>query len=711
MNIYKQIAEELKISEKNIKSTISLLNEGNTVPFIARYRKEVTNNLTDEQIYSIKDKYEYLLKFNERKASIRETIEEKGKLTNEIEKNLDEAITLQDLEDIYLPFKSTRKTLADTAKENGLEPLATIIWDQATNENLNDLAENYLNENTLEVDDALEGAKHIITSWINEDINIRKIVRSLTLSYGYIETKALKDNLDQYEQYEKYSQTVSTIPPHRVLAINRAESEEYLSINVIAPEKDILVRMKRDLIKNNFINSDVKEFLVDSVETAYKKYIKPSIERDVRRHLTEQAENKAIDNFKDNLYNLLMQPPISDLNIMGIDPAYRTGCKVVIINKTGSVLETYTIYPHQPQVEIESAKKRLKESIKKHDIKLITIGNGTASRETETLVAEILSNFENVSYLIVDEAGASVYSASKIARKEFPDLNVSMRGAVSIARRVLDPLAELVKIDPKSIGVGMYQHDVNQNSLENALEQIVVSCVNSVGVDLNTASSSLLRYISGISSSVANNIIDFRESKGSFTNRSELLEVSRIGEKTYEQCAGFLRIRESNEFLDNTRIHPESYDLTYNILDKLGISRDEVNEEKSWQDKIDFNEIKSISKELNAGIHTVKDIISELKRPGHDPRENMPKPVFSRQITTFEDLYEGLILQGVVRNVIDFGAFVDVGVKQDGLIHISEISSNYIKHPGEVLSIGDQIEVKIIKLDKEKGRISLSLKF
>jgi len=406
-----------------------------------------------------------------------------------------------------------------------------------------------------------------------------------------------------------------------------------------------------------------------------------------------------------------MQPPITDLNIMGIDPAYRTGCKIVIINKNGSVLDTFTVYPHPPQNDIETSTKLIEESIIKYNVKLVTIGNGTASRETETLIAEILSNYSNVSYLIVDESGASVYSASKIARKEFPDLNVSMRGAVSIARRIMDPLAELVKIDPKSIGIGMYQHDVNQKSLENALEQIVVSCVNSVGVDLNTASSSLLKYISGISSSVASNIIKFRESNGAFQSRQELLRVSRLGEKTFEQCAGFLRIRESNEYLDNTRIHPESYDLAHKIIEKFNISSEDIIKSDEWKNKIDFSKLKVISQELNAGEHTVKDILNELIKPGRDPREEMPKPIFNKKITKFDDLYKGLITKGVVRNVIDFGAFVDIGVKQDGLIHISEMSNNYIKHPSDVVSVGDQLDVKIIKIDKDKGRISLSLKF
>ncbi len=711
MDIIKQISNELKISEDRIKTTIELLNEGNTVPFIARYRKEMTGNLKDEQIFSIKDKYDYLLKFNERKEYIKETIEEKGKLNEEIIYNLNNATTLQELEDIYLPYKSSRKTLADTAKENGLEPLAKLIWKQESLKDLSSLASDFINEEVPTKEDVLEGAKYIIISYINEDIIIRKIVRSLTLSYGLIETSSKKEKLDQYEQYKDYSQSVASIPPHRVLAINRAEKEEYISVSITPPQEDILTRLNRDLIEKYIQNKEIKLFLLDSIDTAYKRYIKPSIERDIRRQLTDQAEEKAIDNFKDNLYNLLMQPPITDLNIMGIDPAYRTGCKIVVINKNGSVLDTFTVYPHPPQNDIETSTKLIEESIIKYNVKLVTIGNGTASRETETLIAEILSNYSNVSYLIVDESGASVYSASKIARKEFPDLNVSMRGAVSIARRIMDPLAELVKIDPKSIGIGMYQHDVNQKSLENALEQIVVSCVNSVGVDLNTASSSLLKYISGISSSVASNIIKFRESNGAFQSRQELLRVSRLGEKTFEQCAGFLRIRESNEYLDNTRIHPESYDLAHKIIKKFNISSEDIIKSDEWKNKIDFSKLKVISQELNAGEHTVKDILNELIKPGRDPREEMPKPIFNKKITKFDDLYKGLITKGVVRNVIDFGAFVDIGVKQDGLIHISEMSNNYIKHPSDVVSVGDQLDVKIIKIDKDKGRISLSLKF
>lgn len=710
MDIYKQISRELNISEENIHTVISLLEEGNTVPFIARYRKEMTGNLKDEQIFAIQDKYDYLVKFNERRNSIRSTIEEKDELTEEIQNNLESATTLQELEDIYLPYRSKRKTLADTAVENGLEPLADLIMSNKLAQDLSIMAKDYLNDSITETSQALEGAQHIIIARINQNVPIRKITRSLTLGYGQIEANALKKDLGQYEQYKDHYQAITDIPPHRILALNRAEAEEILSVKVIAPEEDILIRLEREILEDNIPTLEIEEFQKQSIDIAYKKYIKPSIERDIRNVLTEQAEEKAILNFKNNLFKLLMQPPITNINIMGIDPAYRTGCKIAIISKTGSVLDTNTIFPHPPQNNIDKAERILIELIEKHDVDLITIGNGTASRETEALIADILAKYPNISYLIVDEAGASVYSASKIARTEFPDLNVSMRGAVSIARRVLDPLAELVKIDPKSIGVGMYQHDINQTALENALKQIVVSCVNSVGVDLNTASTSLLNYISGISSSVANNIIEFRENEGNFVNRKQLLEVSRIGKKTYEQCAGFLRIRESDDFLDNTRIHPESYELAYNILSKFGISKRTLSKSKDWQNKIDGNLAGKISDELKVGLHTINDIISELKRPGHDPRSEMPKPIFSKQITTFDELYEGLVLKGVVRNVIDFGAFIDIGVKQDGLIHISEMSHSYVKHPSSILSIGDQVDVKIIKLDKVNGRISLTLK-
>jgi uncharacterized protein len=709
MNIINKISTELKINESNIKTVLDLLNEGNTVPFIARYRKEMTGNMTDEQIYKIKDVNEYLTKFVDRRESIKATIIEKNAFTEEIEKNLENASTLQELEDIYLPFKSKRKTLADVAKERGLEPLADLIFEQETTEPLTELAEKYLNDDLEDIESVLEGVKNIITGRINEEPSTRKIIRSLTLGYGEIVTHGVVDDSKQYEQYIDFTQSVSSIPSHRVLAINRAEKEEVLNVSVNAPEESIIKRLHRDYLKSKSTN-EIKEFMIDSIDNAYKKYIKPSIERDVRRTLTEQAEEKAIENFKKNLYDLLMQPPIADLNILAIDPAYRTGCKIAIIDKNGSFIDYATIYPHQPQNQLDEAKNVITKLIDKHEAKLIAIGNGTASRETEAMIADILSDYENISYLIVDEAGASVYSASELARKEFPKLDVSIRGAVSIARRVLDPLAELVKIDPKSIGVGMYQHDVNQTALGNALEQIVISCVNNVGVDLNTASASLLHYIAGISTSVANNIIKYREKNHGFSTREELTEVTRLGAKTFEQCAGFLRVRDSQEFLDNTRIHPESYSLAYNILEEFKINEKNLRNKDNWQNKLDIAHAKAVSEKLKAGLPTVIDIITELKRPGHDPRSEMPTPIFNTEITTFDMLYEGLVVKGVVRNVIDFGAFVDIGVKQDGLIHISEMSNKYINHPKEVLSIGDQVDVKIIKLDKNKGRISLSLK-
>ncbi len=710
MDIIKKISQELKIKQEHIQSVLSLLEEGNTVPFIARYRKEITGNMLDEQIYHIKDKHEYLTKFVERRESIKNTIADKGALTEEIERNLEEASTLQELEDIYLPYKSKRRTLADVAKEQGLEPLADIIFNQESNISLEELAQEYLNDEVETTDLALDGAKNIIIARINEDLSTRKVVRSLTLGYGEIQTESITDNSKQYEQYMDFSQKVSSIPSHRVLAINRAEKEEILNVSLVAPEDSIIKRMQRDFLKETG-SIQTKEFMIDSIDNAYKRYIKPSIEREIRRTLTEQAEEKAIDNFKKNLYDLLMQPPIADLNILAIDPAYRTGCKIAVIDKNGTLLSTETIYPHQPQNQLERSKAIIEKLIKENGVKLVAIGNGTASRETEAMVADILAEYKEISYLIVDEAGASVYSASELARKEFPKLDVSIRGAVSIARRVLDPLAELVKIDPKSIGVGMYQHDVNQNMLGNALEQIVVSCVNSVGVDLNTASASLLKYIAGISTSVANNIVKYREKNKGFSSRNELIEVTRLGAKTFEQCAGFLRVRDGSEFLDNTRIHPESYDLAYQILNEFQVDINEIGNSKDWQNSLDLNKALDISKNLRAGLPTVKDIITELKRPGHDPREDMPTPIFNKEITTFDMLYEGLIVKGIVRNVIDFGAFVDIGVKQDGLIHISEMSDSYIKHPNDVLSIGDQVEVKIIKLDKEKNRISLTLKF
>ncbi|QOR35965.1 RNA-binding transcriptional accessory protein [Clostridium sp. 'deep sea'] len=713
MNIIKFIAGKHQVKEQQVEKTIELLDSGNTVPFIARYRKEATGGLTDEQIFSIQEDLQYLRQLNKRREEILRIIEERGKLTPELKEKLTKADTLQMLEDLYLPYKEKRRTLATIAKEKGLEPLAITIWSQETNTAPLTLATQYINaEHEIEsAEQALEGATNIIGEIINETAVYRQVVRSLTRGYGSLVTNIPKKiDAGVYDMYTDFEQSISDLPPHRILAINRGVKEKIIKSKIAAPTESILKRLERDIIKTNY--EPIKVYLQEVIAMSYKKYLAPAIEREISRQLTELAEKQATLSFQTNLRQLLMQPPVKGITIMGLDPAYRTGCKLCVIDNTGKLLKFDTIYPHQPQNRWQQSQDSIKKYVKEFEVTLIVIGNGTASRETEKLVAELTSTeLKETSYVIVDEAGASVYSASPLARKEFPELDVAMRGSVSIARRILDPLAELVKIDPKSIGVGMYQHDVNQKNLSKALEQTVTSCVNQVGIDLNTASASLLSYISGINKTIATNIVAYRDENGVFTSRKELNKVAKLGKKTFEQCAGFLRIRGSNEYLDNTGIHPESYKLTYSLLSELGIGKKQL-EKKSvdLQELLKDTNTVELAKTLDAGIPTIKDIIDDLRKPGHDPRDELPKPIFSTDVISMEMLREGMIMTGTVRNVIDFGAFVDIGVKQDGLIHISQLSHSYVRHPSDIVKVGDIVKVKIIDLDLKRKRISLSMK-
>ena len=712
MTINQLIAHELQIKETQVQAVVDLLDASNTVPFIARYRKEVTGGLDEEQIFAIEEKMNHFRKLEKRREDILRIIEERDKLTPDLKDQLMQATSLQALEDLYLPYKERRRTLATIACENGLEPLAMLLWDQEGAIDPQEAAQAYLNpEVGLEtVDSVLDGVTAILSEKISETAKFRQITRSLTAGYGIIET-VIPEETDPsvYDTYKAFSQAITDIQPHRVLAINRGEREKILKVKIDTPQEDILKRLEREIIVTEF--EPLRLFLSGVIDASYKKSLKPAIEREIRNALTETAESHSIKSFQLNLRQLLMQQPIADLVIMGVDPAYRTGCKICVIDAIGEVLDLTTIYPHQPHNKVQASNMAVQRMIDQYGVKLIVIGNGTASRETEQFIVDLIEDQQEIAYLIVSESGASVYSASALAREEFPDLDVSMRGAISIARRILDPLAELVKIDPKAIGVGMYQHDVNQKVLASALGQTVTSCVNKVGVDLNTASSALLNYISGINKTIAKNIVNYRSENGIFTGVKDLKKVPRLGAKAFEQCAGFIRIRQSKEFLDNTGVHPESYPVAKALLKKLGVTEAEIKEGKdAWASKLQQASLRELAEELGAGLPTLKDIIAELQRPGHDPRSSMPKPVFSREVVTMEQLAEGQILQGTVRNVVDFGAFVDIGVKQDGLVHISQMSNKFIRHPQEVVSVGQTVKVKVLAVDLKKKRISLSMK-
>jgi len=728
--IIKQLANELSLKTSQVEATIALIDEGNTIPFIARYRKEVTGGISDEVLRNFDDRLKYLRNLQARKEEVIRIIEEQGKLTPELRADIEKATVLQTVEDLYRPFKQKKSTRASKAIERGLEPLADIIWAQNLMEgSLEALAETYINpeKEVHTVSDALAGAMDIVAERISDDPEHRAFIRKLNLTSGVIESVATDETQPSvYEMYYKYSEPVSKVANHRVLALNRGENEKMLKVKLVSPDAVILEKLEQAVVTNP--KAITTAYLKQAMEDAYKRLISPSIEREIRNMLTEHAEEEAIKVFGKNTKSLLLVAPVKDMRVLAIDPSYRTGCKLAVLDETGKLLEYATIYPNAPQNKVEESKAKLTELIKKHKINIIPIGNGTASRETEQLIAGLISTLdEEVYYTIVSEAGASVYSASKLATEEYPDIDVSIRGAISIGRRLQDPLAELVKIDPKSIGVGQYQHDVNQKRLEEQLKNVVEDCVNSVGVDLNTATPSLLSYVSGISSTLAKNIVAYRDENGRFKSRKELMKVKRLGDKVYQQAVGFLRIPKATNPLDNTAVHPETYEATTRLLALLGYSMKDVEsgEVKNIADKVILasgimgNQTDSakyeaglakLSAQLEIGVLTLKDIIEEIKKPGRDPREEMPRPIFRSDVLKMEDLAVSMIMNGTVRNVVDFGAFVDIGVKQDGLVHISEICDRFIKHPMQVLSVGDNVKVQIITLDLVKNKIGLTMK-
>ena len=708
------IAEELKVKNSQVDSAIKLIDEGNTIPFIARYRKEVTGGLSDEQLRTFGERLNYLRNLEERKQEVKNSIEEQGKLTDEIVKALEDAKILAEVEDIYRPYKQKKRTRATVAKEKGLEPLSEEILKQENNIDIYEVAKQFIDiEKGVEtVDDAIHGAMDIIAENISDNPDFRKEIKRICYRDGLIVTKANKDEKSSYEMYYDFSEKVSRIPSHRILAINRGENEEFLKVKIEKPEENILASIEKDIIKKG--NLQTEEILKETILDSFKRLIEPSIDREIRSDLTEKAEEKAIKVFGQNAKQLLLGAPIKNLTVIGFDPAYRTGCKIAVIDETGKLLATTTVYPTEPQNDVEGAKKELLKLINKFNVNMIAIGNGTASRESEMFVSDLIKEVNHeIHYAIVSEAGASVYSASKLATEEYPDINVSLRGAISIARRLQDPLAELVKIEPKAIGVGQYQHDVNQKKLTESLTGVVEDAVNKVGVDVNTATPSLLSYVSGINKTIANNIVKYRDENGKLKERKELLKVPKIGKVAFEQCAGFIRIFDGKNPLEITAVHPESYEQTEKLLAKIGYDKNDLLDKEKLKEiktKLASVSITNLAKELEIGEMTLKDIIEELSKPGRDPREEMPKPILRNDVLKFEDLKDGMVLTGTVRNVIDFGAFVDIGVKHDGLVHISELSESFVKNPSDVVSIGDIVKVKVIKIDTEKQKVSLSMK-
>ena len=708
------IAHELGVKEFQVQNTIKLIDDGNTIPFIARYRKEATGGLSDEVLRNLNDRLTYLRNLNKRKEEISKSIEEQGKMTDELKIQIENAIILSEVEDIYRPYKQKKRTRASIAKEKGLEPLATIIYLQTDKRPVLEIAKEFINEEkgVNNEEEALTGAKDIIAENISDVAEYRKRIKQMCYREGLIKTKATNDEeKSSYEMYYDFSEKINRIPSHRILAINRGEKEDFLKVKLEKPEDTIINYIENDIIKGN---TEFTDILKETINDSFKRLIEPSIDREIRSDLTEKAEEQAIKVFGKNAKQLLLGSPIKGQTVMGFDPAYRTGCKIAVIDETGKVLDTATIYPTAPQNDIENSKKTLLDLIKKDNINIIAIGNGTASRESEQFVSDVIKEAsKDVNYAIVSEAGASVYSASKLATEEYPDINVSIRGAISIARRLQDPLAELVKIDPKSIGVGQYQHDVNQKRLSESLSGVVEDSVNSVGVDVNTATPSLLTYVSGLNNSISKNIVKYRDENGKFKNRKELLKVAKLGKSAYEQCAGFIRIYDGDNPLEVTAVHPESYEIAENLLKEIGCKKQDLRDKeglKTIKEKLANINIKETSKRLNTSEITLKDIIEELSKPGRDPREDMPKQILRSDVLKFEDLKEGMILNGTVRNVIDFGAFVDIGVKHDGLVHISEMSNNYVKNPSEIVSVGDIVKVKVIGIDNEKQKVKLSMK-
>lgn len=713
MDIIKILSKELNIKEQKLEATIQLIDEGNTIPFIARYRKEVTGSLDDEVLRNLDERLKYLRNLEERKAQVSESIRSQGVEDEELYRKIDMALTLVEVEDLYRPYKPKRMTRAIIAVNKGLDPLAKLIYEQSETLNIEEEAKKYISDaEGLEVEDeaaAIAGALDIIAEQISDDAQYRSRIRKDTFEYGSL-TSVAKDEEEAsvYENYYNYSELVKKCVSHRVLAINRGEKEKILTVKIEAPQEEILKFLESRIIKNT--NKKASELLRETIADSYKRLIKDSIEREIRSELNEKAEEEAIKVFSKNLEQLLMQAPITGRVVLGWDPAFRTGCKLAIVDETGRVLDTTVIYPTAPQNKVKESKEILKKLISKYNVSLISVGNGTASRESESIIAELIGELDKkVEYVIVNEAGASVYSASKLATEEFPNFDVGQRSAASIARRLQDPLAELVKIDPKSIGVGQYQHDMNQKHLSESLSTVVEDCVNKVGVDLNTASASLLEYISGISKTVARNIVLYREENGSFKNRKELLKVPKLGPKAYEQCAGFLRIYSGSESLDITGVHPESYKAAKKLIELLDFNVEDITSGgiKNIQNKVD--DYKSLAEEIGVGEPTLRDIVKELEKPARDPRDEMPKPILRTDVLDINDIKEDMILKGTVRNVIDFGVFVDIGVHQDGLVHISQLSKSYIKHPLDVVSVGDIVEVKVLSVDTKKNRISLSM--
>ena len=725
--IAKIIASELQIRENQVESAIKLIDEGNTIPFIARYRKEATGGLSDEILRDLGERLTYLRNLEKRKEEVKKSIEEQGKLTEDISKSIEDAITLAEVEDIYRPYKPKKKTRATVAKAKGLEPLANIIMEQTETKPIEEIAKAFVNVDTVEkdapkdkvvanVEEAIQGALDIIAEDISDNPKYRKKIKGICYREGVIATKATKpEEKSSYDMYYDFAENVNKLPSHRILAINRGEKEEFLKVKIDRPEEKILAYIQRDIIKGH---TQFEQYLIDTIADSWKRLIEPSIDREIRSDLTEKAEEKAIKVFGKNAKQLLLGAPIKNLTVIGFDPAYRTGCKIAVIDETGKVLETTTIYPTEPQNDVENSAKVLLNLIKKYDVNMFAIGNGTASRESEMFVADVIKRAKeqlniDVHYAIVSEAGASVYSASKLATEEYPDINVSLRGAISIARRLQDPLAELVKIDPKSIGVGQYQHDVDQKKLSESLTGVVEDAVNKVGVDVNTATPSLLQYISGINKTIANNIVKYRDENGKIKERKELLKVPKLGKSAFEQCAGFIRVFDGKNPLETTAVHPESYEVAEKLLNKIGYDKVDLkdkNKLKEIKEKLANVNIANTAKELEIGEMTLKDIIDELSKPGRDPREEMPKPILRADVLKFEDLIEGQVLTGTVRNVTDFGAFVDVGVKHDGLVHISEMSNSFVKNPSDIVAVGDIVKVKVIGIDKDRQKVKLSMK-
>lgn len=714
-DIVKILAGELGIKTAQVEATIKLIDEGNTIPFISRYRKEVTGSLNDEILRQFDERLKYLRNLEEKKTQVLSAIEEQGKLTEELKKEIESALTLVAVDDLYRPFRPKRRTRAMIAIEKGLENFATDIYEENLKQPALEEAKKYLSDKEgLEVEtpeDAIAGAMDIIAEKISDDAAFRNKIRDLSFKQGILTSVAKDETVESvYENYYNFAESVSKTAGYKILAINRGEEEKILTVKLDPPVEEIIRYLEKCIIKKHNVHTE--QILKDTIDDAYKRLIAPSIERDIRSSLTEAAEDEAIKVFGKNLTQLLMQPPVAGRVVLGWDPAFRTGCKLAVVDETGKVLDTTVIYPTAPQNKVEAAKKVLKELIKKYNISLISLGNGTASRESEAVIVELIKEVDKkLEYIIVNEAGASVYSASKLATEEFPNFDVGQRSAASIARRLEDPLAELVKIDPKSIGVGQYQHDMNQKKLSEALGAVVEDCVNKVGVDLNTASAPLLEYISGISKAVAKNIVVYREENGSFKTRKELLKVSKLGPKAFEQCAGFLRINDGKEPLDMTSVHPESYAATKKLLESLGYSDSDITLSGLSGISKKISDFKKISNELEIGEITLRDIVKELEKPGRDPRDEMQKPILRTDVMEMEDLKEGMILKGTVRNVIDFGAFVDIGVHQDGLVHISRLSKKFIKHPLEAVSVGDIVEVRVDSVDLKKKRIALSMVF